>query len=82
MRIELRVDSTLVKKMKSRTWTKIGMDLNSYRRKTHHNTLMIILHVPLIIIIIMGKTVSMSNQIKIMEMIMTQLLEGKVNIKI
>jgi len=81
MRIELRVDSTLVKKMKSRTWTKIGMGLNNYRRKTHHNTLMIILHVPLIIII-MGKTVSMSNQIKIMEMIMTQLLEGKVNIKI
>jgi len=80
MRIELRVDSTLVKKMKSRTWTKIGMGLNNYRRKTHHNTLMIILHVPLIII--MGKTISMSNQIKIMEMIMTQLLEGKVNIKI
>lgn len=81
MRIELRVDSTLVKKMKSRTWTKIGMGLNNYTRKTHHNTPMIILHVPLIIII-MGKTVSMSNQIKIMEMIMTQLLEGKVNIKI
>jgi len=80
MRIELRVDSTLVKKMKSRTRRKIGMDLNNYTRKTHHNTPRIILHVPLIII--MGTTVSMSNQIKIMEMIMTQLLEGKVNIKI